>query len=286
MRFNDESSALDAVESPAYVLNASLMRKNLELIDTVRRASGAKILVAFKAFSLWSAFDIMRPLFSEATVSSPNEVILAKKHLGGRSHAFSPAYTDKDFDIYLQNCSHITFNSLSQYEHFRTRVLTADHKISMGIRINPMFSPVDTDLYNPCCPGSRLGVTADLLPRTLPDEIEGIHFHALCESSADDLENLISVVESRYENWLGQVKWVNMGGGHLMTKKGYDINKLVSLLQNFAKKWGLQVILEPGSAFAWQTGPLVADIVDIVNNANIKTAILNVSFAAHIPDVL
>lgn len=285
-RYNNEDELIQDISRPTYLLNAQLLRRNLALIDDVRTRSGAKILLAFKAFSLWSAFDMVKNQFPTATVSSPNEALLAFNHLGPNAHAYSPAYTDADFDIFTRCCSHITFNSLNQYEHFRLKCKNADHHISMGIRINPMYSQVGTDLYNPCMPGSRLGVVAEQLPRTLPEDIEGIHFHALCESDSEDLEKLLNAIEARFENWLCQVKWVNMGGGHLMTRKGYNVEKLISLLKRFAEKWHVQVILEPGSAFAWQTGPLVAHVVDIVENSNIKTAVLDVSFACHMPDTL
>lgn len=285
-RYNNEDELIQDISRPTYLLNAQLLRRNLALIDDVRTRSGAKILLAFKAFSLWSAFDMVKNQFPTATVSSPNEALLAFNHLGPNAHAYSPAYTDADFDIFTRCCSHITFNSLNQYEHFRLKCKNADHHISMGIRINPMYSQVGTNLYNPCMPGSRLGVVAEQLPRTLPEDIEGIHFHALCESDSEDLEKLLNAIEARFENWLCQVKWVNMGGGHLMTRKGYNVEKLISLLKRFAEKWHVQVILEPGSAFAWQTGPLVAHVVDIVENSNIKTAVLDVSFACHMPDTL
>lgn len=286
MNYITEDDLIRDLHRPTYLLNAELLRRNLMVIDNVRQQSGAKILLAFKAFSLWSAFDMIKEHFPTATVSSPNEALLAYNHLGPNAHAYSPAYTDADFNVYTRCCSHITFNSLAQYEHFRLECKSADHHISLGLRINPMYSQVGTDLYNPCMPGSRLGMVAEKLPRTLPDDIEGLHFHALCESGADDLERLIAAVEARFENWLSQVKWVNMGGGHLMTRKGYDTEKLISILKKFAEKWHVQVILEPGSAFAWQTGPLVAHVVDVVENSNIKTAVLDVSFACHMPDTL
>lgn len=284
--YSNEDELIQDISRPTYLLNAQLLRRNLSLIDDVRSRSGAKILLAFKAFSLWSAFDLVKDKFPTATVSSPNEALLAFNHLGPNAHAYSPAYTDAEFDVFTRCCSHITFNSLNQYEHFRLKCKEADHHISMGLRINPMFSQVGTDLYNPCMPGSRLGVVADQLPRTLPEDIEGLHFHALCESDAEDLEKLLGAVEARFENWLCQVKWINMGGGHLMTRKGYNTEKLIALLKRFSEKWHLQVIIEPGSAFAWQTGPLVANVIDIVENSNIKTAIMDVSFACHMPDTL
>ena len=186
----------------------------------------------------------------------------------------------------MQCSSHITFNSLSQYERFAPKTKKADHKISLGLRVNPEYSDVETDLYNPCAPGSRLGILAKDLPSTLPNDIEGLHFHTLCESDSTDLEKTIAAFEERFANWIPQVKWVNMGGGHLMTRKGYNIELLINIIKRFKEKWGVHVILEPGSAFAWDTGVLVSDVVDIVENNNIKTAILNVSFACHMPDCL
>ncbi|MBQ5775819.1 MAG: carboxynorspermidine decarboxylase, partial [Bacteroidaceae bacterium] len=191
------------------------------------------------------------------------------------------------FDDILRYSSHITFNSLSQYNHFAARVQAYDRHISCGLRINPEFSDVETDLYNPCAPGSRLGVVVDQLPATLPAGIEGLHFHTLCESTSYDLERTLAVVEQRFAPWLSQVKWLNMGGGHLMTRKGYDVEHLIGVLTAFrARHPHLKVIMEPGSAFAWQTGTLETTVVDIVENHGIRTAILDASFACHMPDCL
>lgn len=272
--------------SPCYVLDEQLLRNNLKLIDRVRQESGAEIILAFKAFAFWDAFPIVKELFSKATASSVNEARLAFEELGSRAHTYSPAYTDADFDTIAKCSSHITFNSFNQFEHFAPRAAKADHHISLGIRINPEYSEVETDLYNPCAPGSRLGILASQMPDKLPAEIEGLHFHALCESNSTDLQKTIESVEQRFAKWLPKVKWVNMGGGHLMTRKDYDTDLLIKLVRDFAKRWNVQVILEPGSAFAWQTGVLVSDVVDIVENHGIKTAIVNVSFAAHMPDCL
>lgn len=274
------------VPSPCYILDADLLRDNLRLISHVRQESGAEIILAFKAFAMWSAFPIIREFFTKSTASSLCEARLAFEELGSRAHTYSPAYTDKEFDTILECSSHITFNSLNQLEHFAPKALKADHKVSLGIRVNPEFSEVETDLYNPCAPGSRLGILASQMPAKLPDYVEGLHFHALCESDSIDLEKTLNAFECRFAQWIPQVKWVNMGGGHLMTRKGYNIDLLIDIIRQFRKKWGVDVILEPGSAFAWDSGVLVADIVDIVENANIKTAILNVSFACHMPDCL
>ncbi len=274
------------VPSPCYVLDGDLLRDNLRLINRVRQESGAEIILAFKAFAMWSAFPIIREFNFKSTASSLCEARLAFEELGSRAHTFSPAYTDGEFAKIMECSSHITFNSLTQYQRFASQIALADHHISLGLRINPEFSVVETDLYNPCTPGSRLGIMASQLPATLPAGIEGLHIHCLCESSADDLEGLMQQVSTKFARWIPQVKWVNFGGGHLMTRKGYDVEKLIKIIKEFREKWNVDVILEPGSAFGWETGVLVSDVVDIVENSGVQTAILNVSFACHMPDCL
>jgi carboxynorspermidine decarboxylase len=187
----------------------------------------------------------------------------------------------------MENSSHITFNSLSQLEKFLPLIKNYSRKISVGLRVNPEFSEVGTELYNPCSAGTRLGILAEQLGDDLPEGVEGLHFHTLCESGAGDLEKTLAVFESKFGKYLGKIKCVNMGGGHLMTRAGYDTARLISILKDFRRRWkGVEVILEPGSAFVWDTGVLVSEVVDIVDNKGIKTAILNVSFTAHMPDCL
>ena len=278
---------MSQLPSPCYLLDEALLRRNLQLIKSVKDRAGVDIILAFKAFALWEAFPIVREYIPTSTASSIHEARLAYEELGCLAHTYSPAYTDATFDDILRYSSHITFNSLSQFNHFAHRVAAYDRHISCGLRINPEFSDVETDLYNPCAPGSRLGVVVDQLPATLPAGIEGLHFHTLCESTSYDLERTLAVVEERFAPWLSQVKWLNMGGGHLMTRKGYDVEHLIKLLTDFrARHPHLQVIMEPGSAFAWQTGTLETTIVDIVENHGISTAILDASFACHMPDCL
>ena len=278
---------MSQLPSPCYLLDEALLRRNLQLIKSVKDRAGVDIILAFKAFALWEAFPIVREYIPTSTASSIHEARLAYEELGCLAHTYSPAYTDATFDDILRYSSHITFNSLSQFNHFANRVAAYDRHISCGLRINPEFSDVETDLYNPCAPGSRLGVVVDQLPATLPAGIEGLHFHTLCESTSYDLERTLAVVEERFAPWLSQVKWLNMGGGHLMTRKGYDVEHLIKLLTDFrARHPHLQVIMEPGSAFAWQTGTLETTIVDIVENHGIRTAILDASFACHMPDCL
>ncbi|MFT4168793.1 MAG: carboxynorspermidine decarboxylase [Dysgonomonas sp.] len=275
------------VPSPCYVMEEDLLRKNLSLIKSVKDRTGVDIILAFKAFALWKSFPIIKEYIPHSTASSVFEAQLAYEEMGSPAHTFSPAYTEENFPVFLKYSSHITFNSLSQFERFYPMVVADGNKVSCGIRINPEYSEVETDLYNPCAPGSRFGATADLLGDTLPEGLDGIHFHTLCESSSYDLEKTLEVIESKFDKLLKQAKWLNMGGGHLMTRADYDVEHLVALLQRLSAKYPhLKIVMEPGSAFAWQTGVLVSTVVDIVENRGIKTAILDVSFACHMPDCL
>lgn len=273
------------IPSPCYVLDEAALRRNLTLIKSVKDRAGVEIILAFKAFAMWSAFPIVREYIPYSTASSLAEARLAFEEMGSKAHTYGPAYTDREFPEIMRCSSHITFNSLQQFERFYPQ--TQFENISCGLRINPEFSDVETDLYNPCAPGSRLGVVAGLLGDRLPEGVEGLHFHTLCESDSFDLEKTLAVVEEKFGKYFGQISWLNMGGGHLMTKEGYDVEHLIVLLQAFKAKYPhLQLILEPGSAFAWRTGVLVSSVVDIVENGGIQTAMLDVSFACHMPDCL
>lgn len=275
------------VPSPCYVMEETLLRRNLSLISRVARESGAEIILAFKAFALWKSFPIFREYINSVTASSIHEARLAYEEFGSRAHAFSPAYTDEEFEDMMRYCSHISFNSLAQYNRFYERTRAARDGVSCGIRINPEYSEIETELYNPCAPGSRFGVTADLLPDELPSGIEGFHCHCHCESSSYALENTLVHIEQKFGKWLPRLKWLNLGGGHLMTRKDYDVAHLIGLLKGLKQRYpNLHVILEPGSAFAWQTGSLVSSVVDVVESRGIRTAILDVSFTCHMPDCL
>lgn len=278
---------LNKIPSPCYVIEEKLLRNNLSLIKQVKERAGVEIIVALKAFAMWKAFPIFREYISYATASSIYEAQLVYEEMGTLAHTYAPVYTDEDFPVFLKCSSHITFNSLSQYEHFRPIISAyANHYISCGLRINSEFSVVETDLYNPSTPGSRLGIVSDQL-KELPEGIDGLHFHTLCESSSYDLEKVLEVVEQKFGHLLSRIKWLNMGGGHLMTRKDYDVEHLISLLQKFKAKYPhLHIILEPGSAFTWQTGFLKTNVIDIVENNGIKTAIMNASFSCHMPDCL
>ncbi|MDG5800744.1 carboxynorspermidine decarboxylase [Marinilabiliaceae bacterium ANBcel2] len=277
---------LNKIPSPCYVVEEKLLRKNLSLIKEVKERSGAEIILAFKAFALWPLFKIVKEYIPSSTASSLFEAKLAAEEMGNKAHTYSPAYTENDFNKIMEYSSHITFNSFTQFNKFLPALKNHNQKISAAIRINPQYSPVKTDLYNPCSPGSRMGVTLKNMPEQLPGEIEGLHFHTLCESDSYDLEKTLSAIEKNFYKYLKQVKWINMGGGHLMTHKNYNTTHLIKVLKEFKERWDIKIILEPGSAFAWETGFLLSQVVDIVETNNIKTAILNVSFTAHMPDCL
>ena len=271
--------------SPCFVLDEVKFRNNLALIRSVKEQAGVEIILAFKAFAMWSAFPIVREYIPCSTASSLAEARLAFEEMGSPAHTYAPAYTDKEFDQIMQYSSHITFNSLTQFEKFYPR--TQFYNISCGLRINPEYSDVETDLYNPCSPGSRLGIIAENLGKELPEGVEGLHFHTLCESNSFDLEKTLLAVEKKFGHLFNQIKWLNMGGGHLMTREGYNTDHLIQVLKAFKGKFPhLQLILEPGSAFAWRTGELVSTVQDIVENKGIKTAMLDVSFSCHMPDCL
>jgi len=273
------------VPSPCFVLDEKKFRQNLELIQYVKNQANVEIILAFKAFAMWSVFPIVREYIPCSTASSLAEARLAFEEMGSPAHTYAPAYTDKEFDEIMQYSSHITFNSIFQFEKFYPR--TQFYNISCGLRINPEFSDVGTDLYNPCSPGSRLGITVENLKDGLPAGVEGLHFHTLCESNSFDLERTLLVVEKKFGHLFDKIKWLNMGGGHLMTREGYNTEHLIQVLKAFkAKHPNLHIILEPGSAFAWRTGDLVSTVQDIVENKGIKTAMLDVSFSCHMSDCL
>lgn len=278
--------------TPYYILYEDKLRENLKLINKVSSESGVEIILAFKAFALWKTFDIFKEYICSTTASSPFEAKLANDYFGSLAHTYSPAYEENTFNTILECSKCITFNSLSQYSRFYDKIKDwnsnpANHNISAGIRINPERSEIATDIYNPCAPGTRFGISASDMPANLPDGIEGFHCHCHCENDSYALERTLDTIESKFGKWLGNIKWLNLGGGHLMTRKGYDINHLVKILQDFRHRHpNLEIIMEPGSAFAWQTGDLIASVVDIVEDKGIKTAILNVSFTCHMPDCL
>ena len=269
--------------TPIYIIEEQKLRRNLRLISDVAAKANIEIILAFKAFALWKTFPIFREYIHATTASSLSEARLAFEEFGAPAHTYSPAYTDDEIDEIIRCSSHLTFNSLSQYQRYHERA----KGVSLGLRVNPEYSEVGTLLYTPCAPGTRFGVTADKLPEQLPADIEGFHCHCHCESGADVFQRTLVHIEEKFARWFPQLKWINFGGGHLMTRKDYDVDLLIRMMNDFHQRYPwLKVILEPGSAFAWQTGPLVAHVVDIVEDKGIKTAILDVSFTCHMPDCL
>ncbi len=280
-------TTFEQVHYPVYILEEQRLRNNLKLIASVAREAGVEIILAFKAYALWKTFPIFRQYIGATTASSLNEARLGFEEFGSPTHTFSPAYTDDDIDEMARCSSHLSFNSLSQMQRFAERARRVNPAISLGLRVNPEYSEVETLLYNPCAPGTRFGISCDKLPVRLPDYIDGFHCHCHCESGADTFRRTLARIEEKFARWFPQLKWINFGGGHLMTRRDYDVKLLVRTLNEFHTRHpNLKVILEPGSAFAWQTGPLVSQVADVVEDKGITTAILNVSFTCHMPDCL
>lgn len=273
------------IQSPAFILDESKLIKNLELIRSVKERAGVSIILALKGFSMWSVFPLVGKYLDGATASSLHEAMLIEEHMGQKAHTYCAAYVPRDFEQLLGISKYISFNSLGEYERYK-HYISQHPEVSFGLRVNPGYSDVGTDLYNPSTPGSRLGVSHELLGDHWPEGLEGLHFHALCENDSYSLARVLSALEDRFGRYLHQLKWINMGGGHLMTREGYDLDHLVNLLKEFQKKYQIRIILEPGSAVAWQSGDLLSTVLDIVDNAGIKTAMLDVSFTAHMPDTL
>ena len=271
------------IPSPCYVLDEKLLRKNLELMQKVQEQSGADIILALKGYAMWSAFPLIRQYLKGCTASSVWEAKLAAEEFSREVHAYAPAYKQEDIDELLPLVNHLSFNSVSQWHKYREQ--TADAGVSIGLRINPEHQEAETELYDPSAPGSRLGIRASELKQQDLTGVEGLHVHNLCECDSFALERTLDAVENRFGEQLKQMKWLNLGGGHLMTRQGYDVDHLIKQLKRLRETYDLQVILEPGSAVAWQTGPLVCKVVDIVENQG-QIALLDISATAHMPDVL
>lgn len=282
----------DQIPTPFYIIYEDRLRNNLELINKVKSQAGVNIIMAFKANALWRTFPIIREYCQAATASSLNELKLGNEELGNEIHSYCPAYTPETIKEYIAGSTHITFNSVNQWLRFRGTIEshnknTDNRHVSPGLRVNPQCSVIETDIYNPALPGSRFGVTSEQLGGNLPEGLEGLHFHSLCESTSHDLQKVLNAFESQFGQYLPQIKWVNMGGGHLMTRQGYDIDHLIEILKAFRNRYPwIEVILEPGSAFTWRTGDLITSVVDVVENQGVKTAIIDASFACHMPDCL
>ncbi len=272
------------IPSPCFILDEKKFLENLKILRTVADNSGATVLLALKGFALWHVFPHIRTYLDGIAASSLHEARLAFEEAGFKPHTYAPAYRENEVREILKLSSHITFNSYAQYLKYRDAAI--QNNVQINLRINPEYSEVKTDLYNPCLPGSRLGITRENFPGSLPPDITGLHFHTLCEQGAITLKNTLAVIEKKFGDFLPQVSRINMGGGHLITARDYDRRLLTDLLRSFSDKYHVEVILEPGAAVAWDAGFLVSTVQDIVTSNGISTAILDVSFAAHMPDCL
>ncbi len=271
--------------TPCYVVEEQLLKKNLKILDSVRRHTGCRILLAQKAFSMYTVYPLIGKYLDGAASSSLFEARLAREEMGKEVHIYAPAYREDEFGEILQNCDHIVFNSFSQWEKFRGAVKACPRKISCGIRVNPEYSEIKTGLYDPCGPFSRLGVTlANFRPEQLGG-IEGLHFHTMCEQGAETLDRTIQVFEEKFGRFLEGLRWVNFGGGHHITRPGYNLELLENCIRRVQDRYGVQVYLEPGEAVALNAGFLVTTVLDLVENG-MKLAILDTSAACHMPDVL
>jgi len=281
----DIPKILELAPSPAYVVDLGRLRHNLEILDRVQQRSGAKILLALKAFALWKTFPLIRQTLHGVCASSPWEARLGREEFGREVHSFAAAFKESDVVELLGISNHLVFNSFAQLERFRPLWEKEKGRVSIGLRINPEHSEGHTPIYDPCAPGSRLGIPrAEFEGRSL-EGIEGLHFHTLCEQLFEPLARTAQVVEENFGNYLSKMKWLNFGGGHHITRDGYDIDGLVELIEHFQGKYGVQVYLEPGEAIAIGTGLLVSEVLDVVHN-RFDTAILDVSATCHMPDVL
>lgn len=277
----------DLFPSPCYVVDEALLKRNLEILQSVQNRTGCKVLLATKAFSMYSVFPLVGKYLSGVTSSSLHEARLGYEEMGKEVHIFTPAYQDKEFDEILKYSDHIVFNSFNQWRKYKDKVLEYPKEIQVGLRINPEYSEIETDIYNPCFDNSRLGITLATFEENekLLKGIDGLHFHTMCEQGSDVLERTLKVVDEKFGKYLKNMKWLNFGGGHHITREGYDLDKLVSSINFIKEKYNLQIYIEPGEAIALNTGFLVSTVLDITKNG-MNLAILDTSAACHMPDVL
>lgn len=282
------SLPLEKIETPCFVEDLSLLRKNLEVLDSVQRRTGAKILLAQKAFSMFSVYPMLGKVLHGTCASSPHEARLGREEFGKEVHAFAAAYSEKDMKELLGLCDHIIFNSFSQWKRFKKLAIqtAAKRKIEFGLRVNPEHSEAEVEIYDPCAPKSRLGIRKNLFKGEDLEGISGLHFHTLCEKNSDSLQRTLTAFEKKFAEYIPHMKWINFGGGHHITRPDYDVDLLCNLVNGFRKRWGTETIyLEPGEAVALNTGFLVSTVLDVVHN-DMDIAILDASAAAHMPDVL
>lgn len=272
-----------SIPTPSFIVNEKLIIKNLEILKYVQDKTNCHILLAQKAFSMYSIYPLIKKYIKGTTASGLYEAKLGFEEMGGEVHIFSPAYTDNDFDEITDICDHIVFNSFNQWNKFKDKAIAKN--VECGIRINPEYAEIETDIYNPCFKNSRLGVTLNNFDENSIDGISGLHFHTMCEQNSDTLERTLKVVEEKFGKYLYKMKWVNFGGGHHITRPDYDIDKLINCINYIKNKYNVEVYLEPGEAVALNAGFLVSEVVDIIKN-NMEICIMDTSAACHMPDVL
>lgn len=274
---------LKLAPNPCYVLDESKLVKNMEVLRFLEKASGVNVLCALKGFAMWEVFPILNEYISGGTASSLHEAKLIHEKMNKKAHCCFVVYNSDEFQEVQSISSHVTFNSLSQFNKFKPQL---NNDVQFALRLNPEFSNVEFDQYNPCMPGSRFGIASEQLPEFLPSEISGLHFHTLCESNSSDFEDVLAVIEEKFGHLLHQVSWVNFGGGHHITRDDYDIELMIELLSHFKQNYNVDVFIEPGEAIGLNTGVLKSKVEDVVMNREESIAILNVSFSAHMPDCL
>lgn len=276
---------ISTLPTPSYLVDQRLLIKNLELLASVKERTGCKILLAQKAFSMFSVYPLIAKYLDGVTSSGVMEARLGYEEMGKEVHTYAPAFADHEMDDVIRYSDHIVFNSFHQWNKFKDKVRSSGKQIECGLRLNPKYSEIDTDIYNPCFTGSRLGITPEQFHPDQLDGIDGLHFHTMCEQNSDTLERTLKVVDDTFGSYIKQMKWLNFGGGHHITRSDYDIETLIRCIQFAQDSYGVQVYLEPGEAVALNTGYLVSTVLDTIENG-MHLAILDTSAACHMPDVL
>ncbi len=271
--------------SPCWLLDEALLKENLELIEEIKKQTGAKVLLALKGYALWKSFPLLKPYLDGCCASGLHEAKLAFDTFSKEVHTYSPAFKEEELEEIAQISHHLIFNSPAQFKRFAAQAKKTNPDLSLGLRLNPEYSESPKEIYNPCGLNSRLGTTLANFDTSILEQCDGLHFHALCEQDSDALENVLKNFEEKFASYIPQMKWINFGGGHHITRKGYDVEKLISLINNFKEKYNVEVYLEPGEAIGWETGTLVTTVLDIVHNG-MEIAILDSSAEAHMPDTI
>ncbi len=271
--------------SPCWLLEETLLKKNLEQLQEIKIRSGAKVLLALKGYALWKSFPLIKPYLDGCCASGLHEAKLAHETFSKEVHTYSPAFKEEEIEEIAQISHHLVFNSPAQFKRFALQAKNINPRLSLGLRLNPEYSASPKEIYNPCGLNSRLGTTQANFDESILEQCDGLHFHALCEQDSDALGNVLKNFEEKFGLYIPKMKWINFGGGHHITRKGYDVEKLITLIQNFKEKYNVEVYLEPGEAIGWETGTLITTILDIVHNG-MDIAILDSSAEAHMPDTI